>query len=263
MRAKAEPLESVLNRSAERVVRQVPTVGLAQARGFVSRATRGPGLRQLESHLRVYPDSLTSGSSIAPAPVQVLAALLAEAGHGGVRIPECLRCGGQKPLPNRVDGGSICNRCRHLTHLASCGDCGKTRPINTRDEQGQPLCASCSRARKHRLCNRCGQKDGWSDEPTTGLRSAANATTPASGHAVVAGNPRPSTPTPQTVPCATAATGNHSAAAEDAASSGASTSAAPQQNQTSAPDVGPASNENAVSAVASIRRIHLPMHRSA
>ncbi len=135
MRPKAEPLDSVLNRAAERVVMQAPSVGLAQAREFVSRATRGPGLRQLEAHLRAYPDALTSGSSIAPAPVQVLAALLAGAGHEGVRIPACRRCGAQKPLPNRVDGGSICQRCRYLTHLAPCGDCGRNRPINTRDEQ--------------------------------------------------------------------------------------------------------------------------------
>ncbi len=158
MRAKAESLDSVLNRAAQRVVLQVPSVSPAEAGDLVSRATRGPGLRQLEAHLRAYPDALTSGSSTAPAPVQVLAALLVAAGHEDARIPACQRCGAQKPLPNRVEGGSICQRCRYLTHLAPCVDCRRSRPINTRDENGQPLCESCSRARKHQLCGRCGQK---------------------------------------------------------------------------------------------------------
>jgi hypothetical protein len=103
-----------------RVVTAVPTVTLDDARAFVTRAARGPALQQLSDHLAAHPDALTSGASTAPLGLQTLAALLTEAGHDTVRCPTCLRCGSQKPLRNRVDGGRVCNRCAYQARRASC-----------------------------------------------------------------------------------------------------------------------------------------------
>lgn len=146
----------VAEKAAELIVAAVPTVTLVDARDVVARAAQGPALRQLAGHLAAHPDALTSGSSTASLAVQTLAALLAAAGHDAVRRPACLRCGACKLLRNRVDGGRVCDRCAYLTRQARCADCGRERPVFTRDEQARPLCESCGRARKHETCRGCG-----------------------------------------------------------------------------------------------------------
>lgn len=141
--------------AAELVAAAVPSVALVDARKFVARIDRGSALRLLSEHLTAHPDALTSGESVAPLAVQELAALLVAAGHD-VRRPACLRCGGQKSLPSLVDGGRICSRCAFKANRAICADCGRERPVATRDEHSRPLCECCGRARKHEICSACG-----------------------------------------------------------------------------------------------------------
>ena len=144
--------------TAVRVVTAVPTLTLDEARDVVARAARGPALHQLSDHLAAHPDALTSGASAAPLGLQTLAALLTGAGHDTVRCPVCLRCGAQKPLPNLVDGGRVCNRCAYQARRALCADCERERPVSARDEQGRPLCDSCRRYSRYETCSGCNVK---------------------------------------------------------------------------------------------------------
>lgn len=152
-----------------RIVTAVPTVTLKDARDVVARAARGPALHQLSEHLAAHPDALTSGLSTAPLGLQTLTALLTEAGHDAVRRPTCLRCGAQKLLRNRVEGGRVCNRCAYLARRGPCADCGREMPVYARDEKGRSLCESCGRGRKHEICGRCGVKRRVSRRTTEGV----------------------------------------------------------------------------------------------
>ena len=84
--------------------------------------------------------------------------MLTAAGHDTVRRPACLRCGAQKPLPNLVDGGRVCNRCAYQARRALCADCERERPVSARDEQGRPLCDSCRRYSRYETCSGCNVK---------------------------------------------------------------------------------------------------------
>ncbi|HEY5152096.1 MAG TPA: hypothetical protein VIJ23_20240 [Mycobacterium sp.] len=173
MRRRSESADPI-SAAAERVVAAVPAVPLADARDFVARATAEFSLLQLADHLSAHPDALTSGLSTAPLAVQALAALLTAAGHGAVRRPACLRCGAQKLLRNRVDGGRVCDRCRYRAHRARCADCGREQPVCARDEQARPLCDSCRRIRRYEPCIECGVKRSVSRRTDTGAPLCRN-----------------------------------------------------------------------------------------
>lgn len=153
--ARRVPRQLVLDRAAERVTAMVPGLDRAAAAEFVARAVSGPTLRPSQAHLAAHSDALTSGSSAAPVVVQVLAGLLAAAGHAVVRIPRCHRCGDQRLLRHLVDGGRVCDSCRYHVRLTPCGVCGRNRAVAGRDEQGRPRCDTC-RIRKTEPCSQCG-----------------------------------------------------------------------------------------------------------
>ncbi|WP_162958377.1 hypothetical protein [Nocardia yunnanensis] len=144
--------------AARHVAAVIEGIDLADALDFVDRAGGTRAFRQLEAHLADNPDSLVSGSSDAPIPVQRLAELLSEASHSTVVVPRCLRCGKPKQLRHIVPGGRACESCYlHFRHRAQCSRCGRDRPVRGKDEQQRPLCATCCRGRKVENCGACGR----------------------------------------------------------------------------------------------------------
>lgn len=154
--ARRAPRQVVRDRAAEHIVAAIGRIDIAAARQFVEQAAGRPSLRQLEAYLASHPDALTSGSSDAPAPVQRLAVLLAEAKHAGIVVPRCIRCGEPRSFPHIVDGGRVCDTCYRHFRRTSCSRCGKDRPMASRDDQGRPLCGSCT-PRRVENCGQCGR----------------------------------------------------------------------------------------------------------
>ena len=82
--------------SLERLTAQIATLKLLPA--------HAAGLVQ---YLRSHPDALTSGEATGPPALRALLDALAVE-HPGVQRMRCHRCGAQRALPYRRDGGSIC-----------------------------------------------------------------------------------------------------------------------------------------------------------
>ncbi|MET4050446.1 hypothetical protein ABIB34_004234 [Rhodococcus sp. UYP5] len=108
------------------------------------------------AHLHAHPDALTSGDSAGPTGVRRLLDVLA-VDHSEVRRAECRRCGEQRPLSYRADGGSICARCYFRSHRITCVRCGQSGPPAFKENNGT-VCARCANAdpTRHRPCNSCG-----------------------------------------------------------------------------------------------------------
>jgi hypothetical protein len=69
----------------------------------------------------------------------------------------CGRCGAEKALPYRRDGGSVCGRCYRQTHLKVCGRCGQLGQPAVREGNGT-VCTRCKSRdpARRRPCARCG-----------------------------------------------------------------------------------------------------------
>jgi hypothetical protein len=114
---------------------------------------RAAGLLQ---HLQSHPDALTSGEAAGPSALRALLDVLA-AEHPGVQRMRCHRCGAQKALPYRRDGGSICGSCYNKTHRKVCVRCGEVGQPAFREGSGI-VCTRCNYRdpARQRACARCG-----------------------------------------------------------------------------------------------------------
>ncbi|GAB2711476.1 hypothetical protein [Kitasatospora kifunensis] len=115
--------------------------------------------RSLRDHLREHPDALTSGASKTPRAVLHLARLLADGPAPGVVRPGCLHCGQKEELVHLVPDGRLCRRCYRLGRTDSCVNCGRVRPVHSRDETGGAWCTSCNRSGGGAMvaCLQCGR----------------------------------------------------------------------------------------------------------
>ena len=105
---------------------------------------------------RSHPDALTSGEATGPSALRALLDALA-AEHPGVQRMRCHRCGAQRALPYRRDGGSICGSCYRRTHLKVCVRCGEVGQPAFREGSGI-VCTRCKSRdpARRRPCARCG-----------------------------------------------------------------------------------------------------------
>lgn len=119
-------------------------------------APRAADRRNVRDHLSQRPAALTSGASDGPPVISRLIGQLRERGLKDVRLPECVECGRGVTLRCRVPGGRLCMRCAAHARATECSVCGKTKPINARSQEGEPLCSGCSRERI--ACTVCGRE---------------------------------------------------------------------------------------------------------
>ncbi|MEV0898176.1 hypothetical protein [Actinoplanes sp. NPDC049802] len=114
-----------------------------QVRQIVARTVRGPVIRRrVAQELRGNPQVLTSGESPSVLAVGRLLAALRKAGARGVSAPRCCGCGKElRTLCSRRGGFWCCRSCHRPPEV--CVGCGRTRVVNKRDRQGQPLCQKC------------------------------------------------------------------------------------------------------------------------
>ena len=96
----------------------------------------------ITEYLAAHPTALVDGDSGAPDSGRAADRRADRArASTGLELPRCLDCGQAKPLPRRVPGGRVCNRC--LTRrrpLETCAQCGKLARRAKRDADGQPIC---------------------------------------------------------------------------------------------------------------------------
>lgn len=111
------------------------------------RADRGIALRDLDEHLAVHPDALTTGSARCPAVVIRLTRELHAAGHTAVVVPACSDCARSGiDLPRQGTNGRICQACdaRNPKNKKPCARCGRTARVAARRDEGG-ICFSCYR----------------------------------------------------------------------------------------------------------------------
>jgi recombinational DNA repair protein (RecF pathway) len=149
----------LLDQVASLLAEQVAGLEPAPARALVDRTI--PSARRLgwlHRHLQAHPDALSSGSSEVPLAVVALAHDLHQAGHRGVVLPACARCGAtSRRLARSAAKGRLCPGCARPQ--ARCGRCGRVRPVVVRDRDG-PVCGGCYAADPARFepCAGCGQR---------------------------------------------------------------------------------------------------------
>jgi hypothetical protein len=80
-------------------------------------------------------------------------------GRAGVARPACPRCARMVALVKWHDGARVCARCDKQVRAAPCAQCGVQREVHSRDDNGQPRCANCTRRDpgKAEQCVRCGR----------------------------------------------------------------------------------------------------------
>lgn len=156
-----------------------------------AQADHGIVLRELDEHLAVHPDALTSGDPRCPAVIVRLTRALLAAGHAdatppgcsdcrriGIALPRngpagricqacaarsprnkkpCARCGRTARIFARRDEGGICYSCyrKDPQVVEECAGCGRLRMPVTRRPDGQPLCEACWTPPAH-TCTACG-----------------------------------------------------------------------------------------------------------
>lgn len=70
-------------------------------------------------------------------------------------VAQCSTCGATKPCHFVDTASPRCVPCSKRGKEVPCFRCGRNRVVNTRDSDGNPLCASCSQRREHcGLCDR-------------------------------------------------------------------------------------------------------------
>lgn len=135
-----------------------PTLGRERVVKAISAAATSIGqLRRLRAYLDEDPIALSRGDSNAENVVNRLAHELAAHGARFVVLPACADCGRPKPLPNRVEGGRVCNECRSLRTTLPCVNCRNVKPVGHRDENGAVWCDHCWRhsPTKTERCSLC------------------------------------------------------------------------------------------------------------
>jgi hypothetical protein len=68
-------------------------------------------------------------------------------------VAQCATCGNVKPCRYADSATPRCPNCRARANAQPCARCGKTKPVSTRGDDGNPLCHSCSR--KPEECGAC------------------------------------------------------------------------------------------------------------
>jgi hypothetical protein len=101
------------------------------------------GQRRLARALAADPQVLRTGRSPSALAVGRLLVALARAGARQVAGPRCCGCDRVlRTLLSRAGGNWACGPCAHP--LQPCADCGRARPVSTRDRQGRPRCQACA-----------------------------------------------------------------------------------------------------------------------
>lgn len=121
-------------------------------------AYTGGRLESLIGHLRAHPDALGSGSSDCPRVVIDLIDHLVATGVAGAAYAHCVRCEQpRRQLQTLVEGGRVCESCRHRAKTETCSLCGRDAPVRSRTETG-PWCARCDANDPSRWerCSQCG-----------------------------------------------------------------------------------------------------------
>jgi hypothetical protein len=97
--------------------------------------------RRLAQALLDRPGVLDDGRSPAPRVVGDLLVALNKAGASGISAPVCAECGKQLRTLQRRGDDWCCGVCGPVRE--PCGQCGRLRPISTRDRDGKPCCVAC------------------------------------------------------------------------------------------------------------------------
>lgn len=88
-------------------------------------------------------------------------------------LKTCTHCEKKKPAtleffsPKKRNPDGMCHTCKDCRNKnvqkwnnenkQSCADCNKTKPVSTRLQNGDPICADCRKKRKVELCLGCGK----------------------------------------------------------------------------------------------------------
>ncbi|HTY28210.1 MAG TPA: hypothetical protein VMD51_08710 [Mycobacterium sp.] len=97
--------------------------------------------RRLAQALLDRPRVLDDGRSPAPRAVGDLLVALNKAGASRISAPVCAECGKHLRTLQRRGEAWYCGVCGPVRQ--PCGQCGRIRPISTRDRDGQPRCVAC------------------------------------------------------------------------------------------------------------------------
>ena len=97
--------------------------------------------RRLAQALIDRPRVLDDGRSPAPRAVGDLLVALNKAGAAHISAPVCAECGKHLRTLQRRGDDWYCGVCGPVRE--PCGECGRIRPIHTRDRDGNPRCVAC------------------------------------------------------------------------------------------------------------------------
>jgi hypothetical protein len=97
--------------------------------------------RRLAQALLDRPRVLDDGRSPAPRAVGDLLVALNKAGATHISAPTCAECGKDLRTLQRRGDDWYCGVCGPVRE--PCGECGRIRPIHTRDRDGNPRCVAC------------------------------------------------------------------------------------------------------------------------
>lgn len=139
-----------------------PTVSAQTVTAEVHTAVPRAGRRrELAWALQDRPDLLTGAGAEAPAPnVLRLIDALCQEGAAAIVRPPCPHCARVIPLVKRRGGVWLCRNCVAKFRAVPCARCQTVREPAARDEQGQPLCATClvSEPANLETCTGCGRR---------------------------------------------------------------------------------------------------------
>ncbi|WP_371792966.1 site-specific integrase [Streptomyces sp. NBC_01471] len=149
-------------RLAEVVTGVAPEVNAELVLDALGRAhRRAAGRRQIAAAVIERPQLLTGDGASAPIPgvLRFLEELRA-AGATSVVVPPCPTCGRTKRLERPLGAVRVCGNCAAKAGALICSRCGKQKPINHRDENGDPFCQSCwaRDPRNLEVCTGCGHR---------------------------------------------------------------------------------------------------------
>ncbi|MDX3569046.1 zinc ribbon domain-containing protein [Streptomyces sp. ID05-47C] len=147
---------------AEVVIGIAPEVTAEAVHGALERAHQRPvGRRQIAAHVLERPELLTGEGASAPIPgILRFIKELRAAGATSVIVPLCPSCGRANPLGPPLGAVRVCGNCAAKVRASICSRCGKQKPINHRDENGDPFCQPCwaSDPRNLEVCAGCGNR---------------------------------------------------------------------------------------------------------
>ncbi|MFJ9613467.1 hypothetical protein [Streptomyces noursei] len=130
--------------------------------GALERAHQRPaGRRQIAAAVVERPELLSGEGASASIPgVLRFIEELRAAGATSVVAPPCPGCGRAKPLQSPLGAVRVCDSCAAKARASLCSRCGKQKPINHRDENGDAFCQPCwaSDPRNREVCVGCGNR---------------------------------------------------------------------------------------------------------